>query len=123
MYSIYIHIDKQRIRSRKQILYGINKDRLTLTEIPHSLRLFILFLLMASAESNLPLATILHLLTIKLTSSNYLLWKNKIRPLLSYQNLLGYVDGSFPSPPATTIVEGKTSLNPKYGSIQINELY
>lgn len=32
------------------------------------------------------------MLTIKLISSNYLLWKNQIIPLLSYQDLMPYVD-------------------------------
>ncbi|GKB95459.1 putative RNA-directed DNA polymerase [Tanacetum coccineum] len=53
-------------------------------------------------ETTLPLATILHLLTIKLSSSNFLLWRNQMLPLLSSQNLLGYVDDSM-KPPTISI--------------------
>lgn len=69
---------------------------------------------MACSSEIIPLSTTLHLLTIKLSSTNYLLWKNQIQPLLSYQNLLGHIDGSSLAPPTTITVEGKSSPNPAY---------
>lgn len=42
----------------------------------------------------MPLNTLLRMLTIKLSSSNYLLWKNYMLPILYNQNLLCHVDGS-----------------------------
>ncbi|GJW68396.1 putative RNA-directed DNA polymerase, partial [Tanacetum coccineum] len=72
---------------------------------------------MAATESNdspLPLATILHMITIKLTSSNYLLWKNQLLPLLAYQKLTGYVDGSIAAPDPTIVNNDVTSPNPDY---------
>lgn len=70
---------------------------------------------MSTSETPISLNTILHLLTIKLSSTNNLLWKNQFTPLLSYQDLLGHIDGTGP-PPATTVeVEGKPpQQNPLY---------
>lgn len=69
---------------------------------------------MSCSSEIIPLSTILHLLTIKLSSNNYHLWKNQIQPLLSYQNLLGHIDGSSFAPSTTITVEGKSSPNPTY---------
>ena len=71
-----------------------------------------------TTDSPLPLATILHMLTIKLSSTNYLLWRNQVLPLLAYQKLTGYIDGSIPAP-SKTIVTGPstaptTAPNPAY---------
>jgi hypothetical protein len=41
----------------------------------------------------------IHMVTIKLSSSNYLLWKSQLLPLLESQNLLGHVDGTLVLPP------------------------
>ena len=41
----------------------------------------------------------IHMVTIKLSSSNYLLWKSQLLLLLESQGLLGYVDGSLEPPP------------------------
>ncbi|KAI3500548.1 hypothetical protein L1887_36372 [Cichorium endivia] len=71
---------------------------------------------MSTSETTISLNTLLHLLTIKLSSTNYLLWKNQIHPLLSYQDLLGHIDGSSPSPSPTIEVEGKSAPNPLYTS-------
>jgi hypothetical protein len=40
-----------------------------------------------------------HLITIKLTRDNYLLWKAQIVPYLKGQHLFGYIDGSIPASP------------------------
>lgn len=63
-------------------------------------------------DGNLSLNTILHMLTIKLSSTNYLLWKNQILPLLKYQNLFAHVNGESIRPSETITVEDKSSPNP-----------
>nr|KAJ0192145.1 hypothetical protein LSAT_V11C800440430 [Lactuca sativa] len=65
-------------------------------------------------SSSSDLNTKFQLFTIKLTSSNFLLWNNQIRHVLSYQNLLGQFDGSVPSPPTTIEYDRKTARNPAY---------
>ncbi|GKB04384.1 retrovirus-related pol polyprotein from transposon TNT 1-94 [Tanacetum coccineum] len=67
-------------------------------------------------ENNIPLNTIIHMLTIKLGSSNYLSWKNQIIPILSYQNLLNHVDGTGITPPSTRREADKTVDNPDYSA-------
>jgi len=58
-----------------------------------------------------------HMLTIKLTSSNYLLWRNQFIPLLTSHNLLGFLDGSIAVPsPQITGTDGSTQVNPTYSS-------
>ena len=52
-----------------------------------------------SSSTLLPFNTMIHMGTIKLSSSNYLLWKSQLLPLLESQGLLGHVDGSFEPPP------------------------
>ncbi|GJZ69163.1 hypothetical protein Tco_0632713 [Tanacetum coccineum] len=70
----------------------------------------------SNTDSPLPLSTVLYMLTIKLSSTNYLLWHKQMIPLLAYQKLTGYVDGSIPQP-SLTITTGETSSpNPAYAS-------
>jgi hypothetical protein len=45
------------------------------------------------------LSPIHHLITIKLTRDNYLLWKAQIVPYLRGQHLFGFIDGTQPPPP------------------------
>jgi len=47
---------------------------------------------------------ILSSVTLKLTDSNYILWKTKFESLLSGQKLVGFVNEAVPSPPATRVV-------------------
>lgn len=52
---------------------------------------------MASENTNtlstiLPFNTKIHMVSIKLSSSNYLLWKSQLLPLLEIQDLLSHVD-------------------------------
>ena len=54
------------------------------------------------------------MINIKLTSSNYLLWKNQLLPFLAYQKLTGYVDGSIAAPDPTIVNNNVTSPNPDY---------
>jgi hypothetical protein len=55
-----------------------------------------------SLRSVLPTPTYLlvvhHMVTIKLTRENYLLWKAQIVPYLRGQHLFGFLDGSQPAP-------------------------
>ena len=52
-----------------------------------------------TSSTFLPFNTMIHMVTIKLSSSNYLLWKSQFLPLLESQELLNHVDGTLaPSP-------------------------
>ena len=64
--------------------------------------------------AELSMTTLLHMLIIKLTSTNYLMWKNQVYPLLSHQKLLPHVDGTSPSLSQTITVDGKESPNLAY---------
>ncbi|KAG8379540.1 hypothetical protein BUALT_Bualt07G0099600 [Buddleja alternifolia] len=47
-----------------------------------------------------PLTKIHHFLSLKLTPKNYLLWRIQILPLIKGLRLVGYIDGTYPSPPS-----------------------
>ena len=51
----------------------------------------------ATSPSPTSLTTIHHLITIKLTHDNYLLWKAQIVPYLKGQHLCGYLNGTTPA--------------------------
>ncbi|XP_071681644.1 uncharacterized protein [Lolium perenne] len=55
-----------------------------------------------------------NLLTVKLGSDNYLLWRSAILPLLRSHFLMGYVDGTYPCPPERVLVqfEGRPAAIP-----------
>ncbi|KAJ0100313.1 hypothetical protein Patl1_20260 [Pistacia atlantica] len=68
------------------------------------------------AESNPTLLlfhTMIHMVTIKLSSSNYLLWTSQLLPLLESQELLKHVDGTLKPPPRFDPPNSQTP-NPKY---------
>jgi hypothetical protein len=56
--------------------------------------------------------TMVHMITIKLSATNYLRWKSQLIPLLDCRNLLSFVDGSLSQPTAT--IENSSSTNPKF---------
>ncbi|KAG7594152.1 Reverse transcriptase RNA-dependent DNA polymerase [Arabidopsis thaliana x Arabidopsis arenosa] len=58
--------------------------------------------------------SIAQVVTLKLTESNYLLWKTQIESFLAPQKLLGYVNGAIPRPPATVLVNNVESPNPEF---------
>jgi hypothetical protein len=64
------------------------------------------------------LSPVHHLITIKLTRDNYLLWKAQIVPYLKGQNLFGFIDGTQnPLPqflPLTTTEPSQPGLNPDF---------
>ena len=47
----------------------------------------------------MPPSAIQHSVSHKLTDSNYALWKSQFTPLLNAFELMGLVDGTYPSPP------------------------
>jgi hypothetical protein len=55
-----------------------------------------------NSSSTLSFNTMVHMVTIKLSSTNFLLWRSQVVPLLQCQKLYGYVDGSTPMPSAAT---------------------
>ena len=59
----------------------------------------------------------IHMLNIRLTPSNFILWRRQLLPLLQGQALYGHIDGSTPAPPAMlTSVDGSLSstVNPAF---------
>ncbi|KAL6337939.1 hypothetical protein AAG906_005404 [Vitis piasezkii] len=56
----------------------------------------------------LPFNTMIHMVTIKLSSSNYLLWKSQLLSLLKSQELLGHVDGTLAPPPLFAPADSQT---------------
>ena len=73
---------------------------------------------LSSTTGLLPTPSIGHLVTIKLTNSNYLMWKAQFVPYLRSQQLLGFVDGTNPRPAATitqaTNSGARQAPNPAY---------
>lgn len=65
-------------------------------------------------KESLPFSTLIHMLTIKLSATNYLLWEDQVTSLLSCQGLLGYVDGTLAVPPEKVTVDEKIVSNPAY---------
>ena len=63
----------------------------------------------------LPFNTLIHMITIKLSSSNYLFWKSQLQSLLESQDMIGYVDGTMVPPPHFE-PEISLTLNPKYAA-------
>ncbi|GJW11132.1 putative RNA-directed DNA polymerase [Tanacetum coccineum] len=45
----------------------------------------------SSSSNEFPMNTLLHMIPIKLGSTNYLLWKNQMLPLFSYQKLTNHI--------------------------------
>lgn len=70
----------------------------------------------ASTAEAVPIATLIHMVTIKLSSSNYLLWRNQVVPMLSSHGLLQYVDGSSAPPLETITTNNVVAPNPDYTS-------
>ncbi|PWA41128.1 zinc finger, CCHC-type [Artemisia annua] len=58
--------------------------------------------------------TLINMLSINLSSTNYLSWKSQILPVLSCQGLLGHVDDTSSLPPAEITQGDKSITNPDY---------
>ncbi|KZV30059.1 hypothetical protein F511_06564 [Dorcoceras hygrometricum] len=61
------------------------------------------------------------MLTIKLSSTNYLLWRSQIYPLLIGQGLMNLIDGTRSAPCTDVITDGKSALNPAYHSWLVDD--
>ncbi|KAL8487530.1 hypothetical protein ACS0TY_024003 [Phlomoides rotata] len=62
-----------------------------------------------------PMATLIHMLTVKLSSTNYLIWRRQVLPVLSCHDLLSHIDGSTPPPlPKVVDAQGKSTDNDAY---------
>ena len=59
------------------------------------------------------LSSVHHLITIKLTRDNYLLWKAQIVPYLKGQHLFGFIDGTQPPPPQFLPLSTTESSQPR----------
>ncbi|KAM0036814.1 putative RNA-directed DNA polymerase [Helianthus debilis subsp. tardiflorus] len=70
----------------------------------------------SSSEINLPMNSIMHMITNKLCSTNYLIRKSQLEPVLSLQGLFDYVDGSSSYPTTEVLVDQKPAANPEYAS-------
>ncbi|KAF5761450.1 putative RNA-directed DNA polymerase [Helianthus annuus] len=66
--------------------------------------------------SAIPLHSVIHLINIKLTSTNYLPWEKQVTPVLSYLKLLGHIDGSNPPPTEKITTNDQTIINPDYAT-------
>lgn len=68
-----------------------------------------------------------HTLSLKLNTKNFLDWKTQFIPLLNYQNLNSFIDGSTDAPPKTIISTTTTPQeisNPAYQTwFQWNQLF
>lgn len=75
---------------------------------------------MATGSSHPPSLTLLisnlsSVVTVKLDSTNYIVWKTQLQNILRATNLLNYVDGTLDSPPATVKdSEGKDVINSEF---------
>lgn len=76
---------------------------------------------MAESSGPYPFPYTLHVassVTIKLSDSNYLLWKTQFKSLLRCQKLLGFVNGSVPKPPTSIVTNVNNHTvetpNPEY---------
>ncbi|KAJ8622225.1 hypothetical protein MRB53_030754 [Persea americana] len=55
-------------------------------------------LISSSPSPSLVISNISNLVSIKLDASNYLMWKSLVEPILRGHKLMGFVDGSTPTP-------------------------
>ncbi|KAM0064815.1 putative RNA-directed DNA polymerase [Helianthus debilis subsp. tardiflorus] len=64
--------------------------------------------------SNISLHSLCNLITIKLSSTNYLPWRHQILPVFSYLKLTGHIDGTLVPPPESISDHNKPIPNPKF---------
>ncbi|KAD3068636.1 hypothetical protein E3N88_36516 [Mikania micrantha] len=68
----------------------------------------------SSSTDFISMNSISHMLTIKLSPTNYLYWKNQTEPLLTVHNLISQVDGTSDPPSPTVLQDTKSVPNPLY---------
>jgi hypothetical protein len=68
----------------------------------------------SSAYTPTSLTHVHHLITIKLTKDNYLLWRAQIVPYLRGEHLYGFLDGSTvaPLPTISLVIDVVTTIAP-----------
>ena len=74
----------------------------------------------------LPFTTLIHMITVKLSSANDLIWHSQILPFIESQDLVGHIDGSIAhiqnlilstlKHQVTNICLGKKLINPCFAS-------
>ncbi|KAL8535482.1 hypothetical protein ACS0TY_011203 [Phlomoides rotata] len=52
-----------------------------------------------------------HMVMVKLSASNYLIWHNQVFPFLSSQKFMTYIDGITP-PPSKSTTDSSSSPSP-----------
>jgi hypothetical protein len=82
-----------------------------------------LFFPMASnSVPTISIPNISHLVSVKLSDTNYLVWESQVKPFLLGQNLWRFIDGSHPCPSPILLPSDKSesstssSTNPNYVS-------
>ncbi|KAF6158464.1 hypothetical protein GIB67_022061 [Kingdonia uniflora] len=69
----------------------------------------------STARRTISLSGLSSMVSVKLSFTNFLLWRSQILPLLESQELLGYIDGAITSPSLTiSNEEGSSEENPEY---------
>ncbi|KAJ0443684.1 putative RNA-directed DNA polymerase [Helianthus annuus] len=65
-----------------------------------------------SASQEPSMNTILHMITIKLSSANYLVWRTHMLTIFTYSKLTGHINGTLAKPSSTVTVDEKSVPNP-----------
>ncbi|KAM2263762.1 hypothetical protein FF2_039442 [Malus domestica] len=58
----------------------------------------------SSTISPISIPNISHLISVKLSETNFLVWESQVKPFLLGQNLWLFVDGSYACPPSLYFV-------------------
>lgn len=67
-----------------------------------------------SNDGTFTMNTLLHMIPIELNSTNYLLWRNQMLPLFSYQKLTDHINGTSLVPAEKIEADGKLIPNPAF---------
>uniref|UniRef100_A0A5K1AEQ5 Retrotransposon Copia-like N-terminal domain-containing protein n=1 Tax=Nymphaea colorata TaxID=210225 RepID=A0A5K1AEQ5_9MAGN len=54
------------------------------------------------------------LVSVKLNRDNYLLWSSQLESVMESQELIQFIDGTFPAPSETIVKDGKSKVNPEF---------
>lgn len=69
-----------------------------------------------TTSSSFNVNNIIHLVSIKLDHTNFLLWKSQFLAILCTHDLMGYIDGTLKCPPEFIVVDQVSTANPEYHS-------
>ncbi|KAF6150345.1 hypothetical protein GIB67_034044 [Kingdonia uniflora] len=70
--------------------------------------------LLVNLAMNAPSLSFNQMVSVKLTFTNYLLWKSQFLPMLRSQKLISFVDSGRPQPPKMVVLDEKEQPNPEY---------